>query len=285
MKEFLEKLVTEWWGITAICVLSAAVWLLLSTFLYRVFFKRFYDMLLSAIAIVIISPLLLILMLVGAISMKGNPFFVQPRPGKNGKIFRLVKFRSMTREKNADGELLSDGSRLTRYGRFLRSTSLDELPELFNIFVGQMSIVGPRPLLVQYLPLYNDEQKHRHDVRPGLAGYAQVHGRNAISWEEKFEMDVRYTRTYSFWGDIKIILMTVVAVFKRSGISHEGQATMELFTGNVESDEAAACGEQNVEEIDGRDGGDRKQSDTTANDLTDADGETKTESDGASDEG
>lgn len=232
MKEFFNKLVTEWWGITVLCVLAAVVWLLLSTFLYRRFFKRFYDILLSGIAIAVISPLLIILAIVGAIVMKGNPFFVQPRPGKNGKVFHLVKFRSMTREKDANGELLSDGNRLTGYGKFLRSTSLDELPELFNIFIGQMSIVGPRPLLVQYLPLYDEEQKHRHDVRPGLAGYAQVHGRNAISWEEKFKMDVQYTRNYSFWGDIKIILLTVVAVFKRSGISHEGQATMEYFTGN-----------------------------------------------------
>ena len=142
----------------------------------------------------------------------------------------------MTCEKDENGEFLPDEKRLTKYGKFLRSTSLDELPELFNIFVGHMSIVGPRPLLVQYLPLYNEEQRHRHDVRPGLTGYAQVHGRNAISWDEKFKLDVKYIHKVSLWKDVAILFQTVLKVFNRSGISQEGQATMEYFTGNKEED-------------------------------------------------
>lgn len=222
---------TTWWGITIICALSVAVWILLSALLYRPFFKRFYDMLLSFIAIVVLSPLLLILTVIGAIVMQGNPFFSQPRPGKKEKIFRLIKFRTMTCEKDENGDLLPDEKRLTKYGKFLRSTSLDELPELFNIFIGNMSIVGPRPLLVQYLELYNEEQHHRHDVRPGLTGLAQVNGRNAISWEEKFELDAEYVRHITLWRDISIIFKTVGKVFKRSGISQQGQATMEYFKG------------------------------------------------------
>lgn len=189
--------------------------------------------------------------------MKGNPFFTQLRPGRRKKlskkqcakqgvpygtygeekIFKLIKFRTMTCEKDDNGELLPDEKRLTKYGKFLRSTSLDELPELFNIFVGHMSIVGPRPLLVQYLPLYNEEQRHRHDVRPGLTGYAQVHGRNAISWDEKFNLDIKYIQMISLWKDIAILFQTVLKVFNRSGISQEGQATMEYFTGNSEDKE------------------------------------------------
>lgn len=233
MKEFLSS----WQGITIICVAAVAIWALLSVLLYRQFFKRFYDFLLSGIALIILSPFLLLLTLIGAVKMKGNPFFTQERPGKKEKIFKLIKFRTMTCEKDADGNLLPDEKRLTKYGKFLRSTSLDELPELFNIFVGQMSIVGPRPLLTQYLPLYNEEQKHRHDVRPGLTGYAQVNGRNAISWEDKFILDVHYTKHISLAGDIKILIQTVFAVFKRSGISQEGHATMEYFTGEKKSKE------------------------------------------------
>ena len=233
MEQILHNLTTTWWGITIICVVGVLVWVALSALLYRCFFKRFYDILLSGLAILILSPILLILIIVGAIKMKGNPFFTQLRPGKNEKIFKLVKFRTMSNAKDENGNLLPDDVRLTRYGKILRSTSLDELPELFNIFVGNMSIVGPRPLLVKYLPLYNEEQKHRHDVKPGLTGYAQVHGRNAISWEKKFELDVEYTRKITFFGDIKILFMTVFSVFKREGISSDSSATMEEFTGTA----------------------------------------------------
>ena len=229
--DFLHTLTTQWWGIAIICVLALAIWITLSALLYRVFFKRFYDMLLSGIAILCLSPVLLVLIIVGAIKMKGNPFFTQLRPGKNGKIFKLIKFRTMSNEKDENGKLLPDNVRLNKYGKILRSTSLDELPELFNIFVGHMSIVGPRPLLVQYLPLYNEEQRHRHDVRPGLTGYAQVHGRNAISWEKKFELDVVYINKISLFGDILILIQTVLSVFKKEGISSETSVTMEEFKG------------------------------------------------------
>lgn len=163
--------------------------------------------------------------------MKGNPFFTQKRPGKNERIFKLIKFRTMTCETDSNGNLLPDEKRLVPYGIFLRSTSLDELPELFNILKGDMSIVGPRPLLVCYLPRYNEEQRHRHDVRPGLTGYAQVNGRNTVTWEDKFKMDVEYTRHVTFIGDMKIILKTVLKVLKREGISGEGAATMTEFMG------------------------------------------------------
>jgi len=198
--------------------------------------KRAIDFLLSLMALLVLSPVLLILTVLGAIKMKGNPFFTQLRPGKKEKVFRLIKFRTMTCEKDADGELLPDELRLTGYGKLLRSTSLDELPELINILKGDMSIVGPRPLLVQYLPLYNDVQRRRHEVRPGMTGYAQVHGRNAISWEEKFRMDVEYVDNITFFGDVKIILETVVAVLKRDGISSESSATMEPFCGTPAED-------------------------------------------------
>ena len=202
--------------------------------MYAKFFKRVLDFVLSLLALIVLSPVLLILTVLGAIKMKGNPFFTQLRPGKNEKIFKLIKFRTMTCEKDADGNLLPDEQRLTKYGKILRSTSLDELPELINILKGDMSIVGPRPLLVKYLPLYNSEQRHRHDVRPGLTGYAQVHGRNAISWEEKFSMDVEYVRNITLLGDVKILLGTVLAVLKRDGIASETSATMEEFMGTVE---------------------------------------------------
>lgn len=237
MKEFFEKLISEWWGITIIVVVALVVWVLLSALLYRPFFKRFYDIVLSGLALIVLSPILILLTILGAIKMKGNPFFTQMRPGKiskrtgKEKIFKLIKFRTMTCEKDENGNLLPDEKRLTKYGKILRSTSLDELPELINIFIGDMSIVGPRPLLVQYLPLYNEEQKHRHDVRPGLTGYAQVNGRNSISWEERFELDVAYTKKISLWLDIGIILKTVLAVFKREGISSGTSATMEEFKG------------------------------------------------------
>ena len=206
--------------------------------MYRKFLKRFLDIVLSFLALLILSPILLILTMVGWIAMKGNPFFVQPRPGKidpkTGKerIFKLVKLRTMTCEKDKNGNLLPDDKRLTKYGKLLRSTSLDELPELWNILKGDMSIVGPRPLLVKYLPLYSKEQRHRHDVRPGLTGLAQVNGRNAITWEEKFSLDVTYVKNITLAGDIKILFDTVKAVLKRDGISSETSATMEEFKGS-----------------------------------------------------
>ncbi|MCR4574367.1 MAG: sugar transferase [Lentisphaeria bacterium] len=199
--------------------------------MYRNFFKRLLDFCLSFCAIVFLSPVLLVLTIVGAFKMKGNPFFTQQRPGKNERIFRLIKFRTMTCETDSNGNLLPDEKRLVPYGIFLRSTSLDELPELFNILKGDMSIVGPRPLLVCYLPRYNEEQRHRHDVRPGLTGYAQVNGRNTVTWEDKFRMDVEYTRNVTFINDMKIILETAMKVLKREGISGEGAATMTEFMG------------------------------------------------------
>lgn len=202
--------------------------------MYAKFFKRFLDFFLSLTALLVLSPVLLILTVAGAIAMGGNPFFTQSRPGKDEKIFQLIKFRTMTNKKGADGELLPDEQRLTGYGKFLRSTSLDELPELLNIFLGQMSIVGPRPLLVRYLPRYNAFQRRRHLVRPGLTGLAQVSGRNAISWEDKFRYDVAYVDNITFWGDVKIIFGTVMAVLKRDGISSETSATMEEFMGSPE---------------------------------------------------
>ena len=203
--------------------------------MYRKFFKRVIDFTLSLCAILVLSPVLLLLTVIGAIKMKGNPFFTQERPGKNEKIFKLIKFRSMTCEKDANGELLPDEDRLTKYGKLLRSTSLDELPELINILIGDMSIVGPRPLLVKYLPYYSQEQKKRHNVRPGLTGYAQAHGRNGVSWDQKLQMDVDYVENITFFGDVKIILDTVRVVLKREGISSETSATMEDFVDYVKS--------------------------------------------------
>ena len=201
--------------------------------MYTKYIKRILDVILSGCALLVLSPVLLVLTVLGAIMMKGNPFFTQLRPGKDEKIFRLVKFRTMSCQKDQDGNLLPDEQRLNKYGKFLRSTSLDELPELLNIFIGNMSIVGPRPLLVQYLPRYNQEQKRRHNVRPGLTGHAQVNGRNAISWEEKFRLDVEYVDTVGFWLDVKIVLQTVGKIFKREGISSENSVTMEEFMGSA----------------------------------------------------
>lgn len=200
--------------------------------MYAKYFKRVLDVVLSFIALVVLFPVLLVLIVLGVINMNGNPFFTQLRPGKNEKIFKLIKFRTMTNKKDRNGNLLPDDKRLTKYGKILRSTSLDELPELLNILIGDMSIVGPRPLLVQYLTRYNDEQKHRHDVRPGLTGWAQVNGRNVVTWEDRFKMDVWYTKNISFKTDIKIILATVKCVLKRSGISSETSSTMEEFMGS-----------------------------------------------------
>ena len=198
--------------------------------MYAKYIKRPLGFLLSLFALVVLSPVLVVLAVVGVFAMKGNPFFTQLRPGKDEKIFKLVKFRTMTCEKDADGKLLPDDQRLTKYGKFLRSTSLDELPELLNILVGDMSIVGPRPLLPEYLPYYTEEEKHRHDVRPGLTGLAQVNGRNAIEWEDKFRYDVQYVRNITFLRDVHIIFLTVGKVFKREDISSDTSATMEPFS-------------------------------------------------------
>ena len=196
--------------------------------------KRVLDFFCALSAILCLSPLLVVLTVLGAVKMKGNPFFTQPRPGKGEKIFKLIKFRTMTNQKDANGNLLPDDVRLTKYGKFLRSTSLDELPELFNILKGDMAVIGPRPLLVKYLPLYNSEQRHRHDVRPGLSGLAQISGRNAITWEDKFKYDVEYVKNVTFIGDVKIILTTLKKAIKREGINGEGAATMTAFTGTPE---------------------------------------------------
>lgn len=201
--------------------------------MYAKYVKRPLDFILAFLALIILSPILLALTIIGFIQMKGNPFFTQPRPGLHENIFRLIKFRTMTNEKDADGKLLPDEKRLNNYGRFLRMTSLDELPELINIIKGDMALVGPRPLLVKYLPLYNAEQRHRHDVRPGLTGYAQVHGRNAITWEEKFNMDVWYTENVKLKVDAMIFFATIKTVLKHEGISGENSVTMTEFTGNV----------------------------------------------------
>ena len=199
---------------------------------YEKYLKRPIDFLCGLAAGVVFSWLYLILMVLGVIFMGGNPFFTQERPGKDGKLFKLIKFRSMSNQKDKNGNLLPDDVRLNKYGRFLRKTSLDELPEAFNIMKGDMSVVGPRPLLVQYLPRYNSEQKHRHDVRPGLSGYAQVHGRNDVSWEDKFAMDVWYVNHVTFFGDVKIVFQTVGKAFiKQEGISSRTSATMEEFMG------------------------------------------------------
>ncbi|WP_210364524.1 sugar transferase [Bacillus sp. REN3] len=203
---------------------------------YRRYFKRPMDFLLATIAIIVLSPIFLVVAILVRTKLGSPILFKQQRPGLNEKVFTMYKFRTMTDKKDENGELLPDSMRLTKFGRFLRSTSLDELPELFNILKGDMSIVGPRPLLVQYLPLYNAHQKKRHIVRPGLSGLAQVSGRNAISWEEKFDLDVQYVNHVSFIEDWKIIFLTIKKVFVREGINSETAATMDPFKGtNQES--------------------------------------------------
>lgn len=202
--------------------------------MYAQCFKRLLDIVLSGLALVVLSPVLLIVAILVRTKLGSPVIFCQERPGKNEKIFKMYKFRSMTDARDEQGELLPDEVRLTKFGKILRSTSLDELPELWNILKGDMSIVGPRPLLVQYLPRYNAEQRHRHDVRPGLTGLAQVSGRNAISWEEKFALDVQYVSHVTFLNDVKIVFATVGKVFRRDGIHAENAATMEEFRGTPE---------------------------------------------------
>lgn len=203
--------------------------------LYRSYLKRPMDFILSLLALIVLSPILLIIAVLVRFKLGSPVFFKQQRPGLHEQIFTLYKFRTMTDDKDRDGNLLPDSFRLTQFGKLLRSTSMDELPELWNILRGDMSIVGPRPLLVQYLPLYNERQRRRHDVRPGLSGLAQVNGRNAISWEEKFELDVQYVENHTFLGDVKIILDTLKKAIVREGISSGSSETMEEFVGTRNS--------------------------------------------------
>ena len=200
--------------------------------MYKHFFKRFFDFWISLIVLISLSPILLIITIWLHFANKGaGAFFLQERPGKNGKIFKVIKYKTMTDECDLDGNLLPDEVRLTKVGRFVRSTSIDELPQFVNVLRGDMSLIGPRPLLVQYLPLYTKEQARRHEVRPGISGWAQCHGRNGISWTEKFKYDVWYVDHLSLAVDLKVIWLTILSVLKREGISEEGQATMEDFNG------------------------------------------------------
>lgn len=201
--------------------------------MYRNYLKRIIDFVLSLIILVCISPILLIVTIWLHFANKGaGAFFFQERPGKDGAIFKVIKFKTMTDERDVEGDLLPDEMRLTKVGKFVRSTSLDELPQLINVLKGDMSLIGPRPLLPEYLPLYSKEQARRHDVRPGISGWAQCHGRNSISWSEKFELDVWYVDHLSFMTDLKVIWLTIASVVKREGISEEGMATVEDFNGN-----------------------------------------------------
>lgn len=199
--------------------------------IYRKYIKRILDVIISAVTLLLLSPVLLITALLVRVKLGSPVIFKQERPGLNGKIFKMYKFKTMTDERDSEGKLLPDEQRLTHFGNVLRSTSLDELPELWNILKGDMSLIGPRPLLVKYLPLYSERQSHRHDVRPGITGYAQVHGRNKLDWPERFEMDVYYAENLSFKMDLKIVVDTVGVVLRRDGISSDTSATMEEFRG------------------------------------------------------
>lgn len=203
--------------------------------LYRKVIKPFSDFLIAFVVLLLASPVLLVLIILLAIFNQGSIFFFQDRPGKHGKVFRVIKFKTMNDRKDANGNLLPDEVRLTKVGKFIRTTSLDELPQLINVVKGDMSLVGPRPLLVKYLPLYNARQARRHEVKPGITGWAQVNGRNAISWEQKFEYDVYYVDNLSFALDLKIIYLTVLKVIKRSDINTQGVATTIPFTGTKEN--------------------------------------------------
>ena len=201
--------------------------------MYKNFFKRIIDFTIVFIALLIIWPILLLITIWLHFANKGaGAFFTQERPGKDGKIFKVIKFKTMTDERDENGKLLPDAQRLTKVGKFVRSTSIDELPQLINVLKGDMALIGPRPLLVKYLPLYSEEQARRHEVRPGMTGWAQCNGRNTISWTKKFELDVWYVDHCTLWTDIKIIWITIMKVLKRADISQEGQATMEAFNGN-----------------------------------------------------
>ena len=201
--------------------------------MYKHFFKRFFDLWISLIALIIISPILLVVTIWLHFANKGaGAFFFQERPGKNGKIFKVIKYKTMTDERDSDGNLLPDEKRLTKVGRFVRSTSIDELPQLINVLKGDMALIGPRPLLVQYIPLYSPEQARRHEVRPGISGWAQCHGRNAISWTEKFKLDVWYVDHCTLWTDIQVIFITIKNVLMRKDINSATSATMEFFDGN-----------------------------------------------------
>lgn len=222
--------------------------------MYRHFFKRIFDFGVSFLGIIVLLPFFIIFTLVNAVFVKGNPFFVQSRPGRKGKTFKMVKYRTMNNKKDENGDLLPDKERLTKIGKMIRKLSIDELPELLNILLGQMSIIGPRPLLVRYLPLYTERQATRHNVRPGLTGLAQVSGRNALTWEQKFEKDIFYVENYSFWMDVRIFFLTIKKVLVREGISQNGEATMEFFLGQNENaqivgDLAEKNDEQKVEEM------------------------------------
>lgn len=201
--------------------------------MYKHFFKRLFDLIISGIALLLIGWLLILIAIFLHFANKGaGAFFLQERPGKDEKIFKVIKFKTMTDERDAEGKLLPDAQRLTKVGKFVRSTSIDELPQLINVFIGDMSLIGPRPLLVQYLPLYNEEQKRRHEVRPGISGWAQCHGRNAISWTEKFKLDVWYVDHCTLWTDIQVIFITIKNVLMRKDINSATAATMEAFNGN-----------------------------------------------------
>lgn len=203
--------------------------------MYAKYIKRTLDLILSLMALIVLMPLMIIIGILVRINLGSPIIFKQKRPGKNEKVFTLYKFRTMTDKRDIDGNLLPDEYRLTKFGKFLRSTSLDELPELINIIKGDMAIVGPRPLLVEYLPYYTEEEKHRHDVRPGLTGLAQINGRNSIEWEKKFEEDIKYINKITFIQDTKIVLKTFIKVFKKDGINQEGNATMGKFEGTKEN--------------------------------------------------
>ena len=200
---------------------------------YKKYVKRLMDFILSLIAMIVLSPILLIVAILVRVKLGGPVLFKQDRPGLNEEIFTMYKFRSMTDERDENGELLPNHIRLTKFGKVLRSTSLDELPGLFNILKGDMAVIGPRPLLIEYLPLYNERQKHRHDVRPGLSGLAQINGRNLITWEEKFDYDIQYVENISFVLDCKIIIKTILKVFKREGVNSSETVTMERFKGDL----------------------------------------------------
>ena len=200
--------------------------------MYRHFIKRFFDFLSALIGVILLSPVFLVVLVLLMINNQGKPFFFQKRPGKNGKIFQVIKFKTMTDNKDKNGNLLPDEQRLTKLGVFVRKTSLDEIPQLINVLKGDMSLIGPRPLLPEYLPLYNKTQKKRHNLKPGITGWAQVNGRNAISWEEKFKYDVWYVENISFKLDIKIFFLTIIKIFKSEGINNQGEATTKSFEGN-----------------------------------------------------